>query len=227
MIPVTIDIETFQGSEWFVKKLEADVQAPGNYKNPESILKWFEETGNAKRAEAGRMTALTPFCKIVAIGYAVGDGPVTVLAGSNEFNLLSQFVDDLRQKLTHPVRGFHNPMFVGHNILSFDMPRLYQRMVINSIDPDAVRIKSPALIKGWDDAYFDTLNVFAGRDTKGCSLGNLCKEFGIDDPMPDMDGSKVHDLVVAGDFVTLAQYCKSDVEMTRELAKRLGCNYDQ
>jgi len=226
MLNVYIDIETVPGSQWFQDKLALDVQPPANYKSDEAILKWWSETGNAKRAEAGRMTALTPFCKIVAIGYAVGNDDVTVIAGSNEGELLRKFVGDLRMRLTHPAKGFMNPMYVGHNILSFDMPRLYQRMVINSIDPDTVRIKSPALIKGWDDAYFDTLNVFAGRDTKGCSLGNLCNEFGIDDPMPDMDGSKVHDLVVAGDFVTLAQYCKSDVEMTRELAKRLGCNYE-
>lgn len=222
MINVFIDIETI-GTGWYLEQLQADIKAPSNYKNPEAILKWFEENGTTARENANKTAALSPFCKIVCICYAIGHGPIVKLYDTNEELLLINFTSRLRKDLTEPLKGFCNPRFVGHNILGFDLPRLFQRCLVNDIDPELVRIKSPALIKGWDDAYFDTMNVWCGRDYKGNSLANLCREFGIEDKMPDMDGSKVWPLYQEGRLAEIAQYCANDVAMVRELAKRMGC----
>ena len=90
------------------------------------------------------------------------------------------------------------------------------------LDPSkATWLQSPALIKGWDDAYFDTMNIFAARDTKGCGLANLCMEFGIEDKMPDMDGSKVYGLYQQGRIAEIAAYCREDVRLVRELFNKL------
>ena len=219
---VFIDIETAPGSQWFQDKLALDVQPPGNYKNPEAILKWWDEVGNAKREEAHKMASLSPFCNIICIGWAVEDGPLCSSTGATEHEVLSNFAEALRKDLTDHT-GFHNPRYVGHNILGFDMPRLFQRMIVNGVHPDFVRIKSPNLIKGWDDAFYDTMLTFGGRDTTGCSLGNLCKEFKIEDKMPDMDGSKVYGLYQEGRIAEIAAYCREDVRLTRELYKHLEC----
>jgi len=217
---VVIDIESI-GTGWYLDKLQAEIKAPGNYSKPESILKWFEENGTPAREACNKTAALSPFCQIVSVAWCVDDSPISSVYGTDEKALLQEFADTLRKQLVDPVKGFINPQYIGHNALMFDLPRLFQRMVINGIDPDIVRIKSPSLLKSWDDAYFDTMTYFGGKDTKGCSLANLCKAFGIEDPMPDVSGADVWPLYQQGRLAEIAAYNRNDVYLTRELAKRL------
>lgn len=217
---VYIDIETVPGSPWFLEKLAADIQPPSNYKSEEAISKWWATEGKARQADIDKAAALSPFCKIICICFAVEDGPIIRLWSDSEDELLEDFSTELRIMLTDE-RGFANPRYVGHNISGFDLPRLYQRMRVNRLNPDYVRIVSPVELKPWSDSIIDTMTEFGGKDTKGCSLANLCKEFFIEDRLPDMDGSKVLPLYREGRLAEIADYCEEDVRLVRELAKAM------
>ena len=71
--------------------------------------------------------------------------------------------------------------------------------------------------KPWDGCIADTMLLW---DAKAfASMDKLCKAFGLEGK-GDMDGSKVAETWLA-DPQKVIDYCKCDVERTRELYKRL------
>jgi hypothetical protein len=112
-------------------------------------------------------------------------------------------------------------VFIGHNIVGFDLRFLFQRSVMLGIKPPLV---FPFKAKPWDDIVFDTMTAWAGVGNR-FSLSKLCKVFGLDakgtEIGDEIDGSKVWDFVKGGRIDDVAKYCGGDVERTRAIHKRL------
>ncbi len=105
---------------------------------------------------------------------------------------------------------------VGHNVVNFDIRFLWKRAIILGIKMPGWFPRDP---KPWDSAVFDTMTAFAGaRDT--ISLDRLCRALGIPGK-DDIDGSMISDLYDKGEYETIANYCKADVERTRAVHKRM------
>lgn len=109
------------------------------------------------------------------------------------------------------------PVFVGHNVVGFDLRFLFQRAVVLGIKPPSI---IPFNARPWDMHVFDTMVAWAGVGNR-VSLDNLCKALGIEGK-GDIDGSMVWPMIQEGKIAEVAEYCVHDVEITREAFYRLS-----
>lgn len=109
------------------------------------------------------------------------------------------------------------PVFVGHNITGFDLRFLFQRAVVLGIKPPSI---IPFNARPWDAHVFDTMIAWAGIGNR-VSLDNLCKALGIEGK-GSISGADVWPMIQQGRIVEVADYCKHDVEITREAFYRLS-----
>ena len=208
---IYIDIETIptQNAD-FQAYVTETLKPPANYKSEDTIAKWFEQN----KDEAVAKTALDgTFGEIVVIGVAINDEPVEVFYREDwqnparEADILTRFNDYLREKAN---KCNTVPQFIGHNIVKFDDRFIFQRSVINDVQP---------YYKANKLNTYDTMTEWAGYGGT-VSLDKLCKVLGIEQK-GDIDGSKVWQYVQDGKINVVAEYCAKDVERVREIHKRM------
>jgi len=110
-----------------------------------------------------------------------------------------------------------DPVFIGHNVINFDLRFLFQRSVMCNVKPP---IFIPFNAKPWDASVYDTMTAWAGFGNR-VSLDKLCKIFELEDDNNEIDGSKVWDYYKEGRIAEIAEYCKQDVVQTRQAYKRM------
>ncbi len=205
----------------------AAIAPPGNLKKAETIKVWEEETKPLVIAEkrancesefdaAYRKTALNgTLGEVAVVGFAVGDDePDAVVRDMSKAH-------GEKALLIHAFESLPTgrPLVVGHNVVEFDLRFLFQRAMVNQV-PFPPELKAAMDAKPWEGVrVYDTMTQWAGFKNR-VSLDNLCKAFGIQGK-GDIDGSKVWDYVKAGRISEIAEYCKNDVRMTREVYKRM------
>lgn len=217
----TIDIETCPAQDPAVKAfIAANMQAPGTLSKPESIAAWHAEKKPAAAEEAWRKTSFDGgLGHICVIGIAIDDAEPIALYNRDwhaaEAYVLAEFFRMIdAQCAQHPnVR----PVFIGHNVIEFDLRFIYQRAVVLGVKPSP---HIPFNARPWgDSSVFDTMTAWAGaRNT--VSLDKLARVLGVGGKS-DMDGSMVWDAVNAGRIDEVAEYCKADIAMTRAAYKRM------
>lgn len=206
---VFIDCETTStNAQWYIDEIE--VKAPGQYKKPDSIEKWLAENADAERQRILDRTAVdTSLAKIICLCYAIDDSDITELTGT-ESEILNNFFRSLGLYV-----GQRKSLLIGHNILSFDIPLIYHRAIINGLRPH------PAFnmhYKPWDGLTFDTMTEWAGaRGT--ISQHNLARLLGIE--TQDVDGSEIPKLYAEGKIDEIAAKCAFDVTQNREIYRRI------
>jgi hypothetical protein len=233
---VYLDIETVPTQSDFeiaVMKKEADaekaaVKAPSNYKDQVKIDEYIAAKQAEIEAEFDQRYRKTSFDgalgQIVAISYAVDDEPVDNIYSDNWKNneelLISTFYRAI--SVRYKPSEHRQPVFIGHNLVGFDLRFLFQRSVLLGVKPP---LFVPFAAKPWDATVFDTMLEWAGHG-KTVSLAKLCRVFQIDakgaEIGEEIDGSKVWDFVKDGRIADVAKYCGGDVERTREIHKRLS-----
>jgi DNA polymerase elongation subunit (family B) len=216
-----LDIETIGTSRPdVIDYIATSVKPPATYKKPESIAEWYREQGPAAIAEAVAKTGLDgAFGQVVCIGYQLDDmeSPF-VLRSLNERSLLEQFFKTVTECIDQ--KDVMTTSVIGHNIAGFDLRFLMQRYMVNGIRPPFV-IKRAAEAKPWEsDKVYDTMIQFAGVGNR-ISLDKLCLALNVPSPKGDMDGSMVGQAVKDGRLEEVAEYCKRDVEATKEVFERM------
>jgi predicted PolB exonuclease-like 3'-5' exonuclease len=120
------------------------------------------------------------------------------------------------------IKGFWNlaadcDLFVGHNILDFDLRFIYQRSIIHQIKPSRdlpfARFRSAPI--------FDTMHEWSKWGREHASLDTLSKTLSLASPKENLDGSKVYPYYRAGKLADIVDYCKCDVESVRQVYRRL------
>lgn len=126
-----------------------------------------------------------------------------------EVGILNHFFGHLNDRI---VKG---PVFVGDNIIGFDLVFLQNRALVNELQLPAAP-QWPRNVKPWSNNVEDLLLLVSGgnkyempsMDTLAFALGQTGKE--------DVDGSMVGDLFDIGEFQIIHDYCQSDVRKSRD-----------
>jgi predicted PolB exonuclease-like 3'-5' exonuclease len=135
---------------------------------------------------------------------------------------VSGTVEVLKGEETDIIKGFWKivpdcNLFVGHNILDFDMRFIYQRSVIHQIKPS----RDIPFTRFRNAPIYDTMQEWSKWGREHASLDSLSKALGIPSPKENLDGSKVYPYYRAGKLPEIIEYCKRDVESVRAVYKRL------
>jgi hypothetical protein len=202
------DIETRRtGNQKLVERLMATVKPPGSMSKPETISKWWAEHGAAARLDAVHATALDgTHGRLASFAFTTNDGPVRCVYGDDEPGML------------HAAREYFEEG--GHLLVAFngefDLRFLMQRMVINNI-------KVPYPIRyGLDnrDGLWDPMKQWAGY--RGyIKQSELAEAMGIavDD---ETTGADIGTMIDAGDWAAVEKHNISDVEVLREIYRRMN-----
>ncbi len=220
MSTITFDIETLPSDDsGIIADIAAGIKPPGNLKKAETIEAWERDEKPAAVLEAVRKTGLDgTYGRICCIGFAVDDEPVECSFG-NEEDVLRNFFRWLNGAARiSDYTDRQSAIFVGHNVLSFDLRFLWQRCVVNGIRPPAI---IPFNAKPWDGKVFDTMTAWNPARERSISLDKLCRALGVPSSKGDLDGSKVAEYWQAGRHQEVAAYCMADVEAVRQCHKRM------
>lgn len=216
----------------------AAIKPPGNYKKQETIDEWMANEApkiaaglrasfDSEVDDAYRKTGLDgAFGQICVIGFALNDAaPETIIADAldnNSERILLETFGHWLTDLIPPSEGFTTTV-IGHNVTGFDLRFLAQRSIVHGVRPHLV-IARAANAKPWEqDKVFDTMIQWGGAGAKpGGSLDKICKALSIPTPKGgDITGATVWDAVKAGRIEEVAEYCKRDVEATRQVYRRI------
>lgn len=205
---IYIDIETLPGEE---RPNPEDIEPPKNYKDPAKIKAYQQE----KVEDAYRAQALDSMQgRILTIGWAIGEDPAEAqtvgLAGiETERDLLEAFQDML---LEAPIDA-ERLEWVGHNIRTFDLPWIWRKALQHRLHPLARLIPRGR----FDKRIIDTLELWAADFRDRVGMDAIAQFLGLAGKTEGVDGSKVFDLWQAGELRTINDYCRQDVEVTRQV----------
>lgn len=211
-----IDIETIPDQRKdALDRVKSTLKAPANYKKSEAIEKYINENAD----EAWAKTSLKGlYGEVCSIAWAIDDNPVQALtrpASMSEGDLLAKFFEAIKAQTGNGRGDYPNITWIGHNIIEFDLRFLKQRTLVNQVKP---AFFIPADARHGSTA-FDTMKEWAGW--KGyVKLDELCEVFGFPGK-GDVDGSMVAKLWADGEYDTIQEYNKQDVEMVRNVYRRM------
>jgi len=205
------DIETIPTQrQEFIDAIADSVTPPGNISKAETIAKWEEEKKPALVEEAYRKTSLNGmYAEIISMAWAIDDNEpkgIYRTLEQSEKELLEQFFSILGKELKPEPGNFRRPTWTGHNIIDFDLRLLWQRCLVNQVQPT---IKIPYDSKPWGDEVFDTMKQWCGFGQR-ISQDKLGKALFLPGK-GDMDGSKVWDYIQAGKYTEVFEYNKQDI----------------
>lgn len=192
-----LDIETIPAPESSHKDLEKlfkKKKKKGEYEDFEQYLSKTSFDGT--------------FGQIICIAYASNDNPVEVLYNeNNEALTLRQFWELARD----------HDLFIGHNVMEFDLRFIYQRSIINRVRPT----KDLSFARYRNNPIFDTMKEWVRWGSNNLSLEHIATALGIPSPKDELDGSQVFSYYQKGKIKEILKYCKKDVEVTRAVYKRM------
>lgn len=163
------------------------------------------------------------FGRVLCIAYAVNNDETRVICNDgNEKKTIEDFWFVASQI----------DLFVGHNIMEFDLRFLLQRSIILGVKPTWNRFaelgKKPwDMVKYLDFARYKNLPIFDTMQEWSCwgnpkaGLEHLALAMGIPTPKEGIDGSEVWSFYKAGKVKEVCDYCMRDVETTRAVYKRM------
>jgi predicted PolB exonuclease-like 3'-5' exonuclease len=121
-------------------------------------------------------------------------------------------------------------LFVGHNVMEFDMRFIWQRSVILGVKPtwQEEEMRAPKYLsfaKYRSSPMYDTKQEWTKWSFSGRShLEHIALAMGLPTPKDGIDGSQVATFYKKGEVEKICEYCKRDVETTRAVYKKMTFN---
>src|SRR5215510_4302428 len=111
---------------------------------------------------------------------------------------------------------------VGHNIIGFDLPFIFQRCLVHSLKARPLVTLSDYTPRG----VFDTMHRWWLGAKKFVSLDDVAWALGIESSKTsEVEGSKVFDLYQAGKLDLIREYNLNDVRVTRKVYERMVASF--
>lgn len=148
------------------------------------------------------------FGRICCISYAINDNPVKTIQNS-EKEMLQEFWNIAK----------NIDLFIGFNIIDFDMRFIFQRSIIWGIRPT----KYLSFARYRSDPMYDLMYEWSKWNQQDkISLDTLAKALGL----PSSKGGAIEGKDVAkayedGRIKEICEYCEKDVEVTRKIYKKM------
>lgn len=201
-----------------MKKLFFDIETLPADESKYEILKKIYDKKKKKKSYLGQKigtfenfiesTGLDgTFGRIFCISYAINDDPISCLSG-NEQDVIKKFWEVVRDV----------DLFIGFNILDFDLRFLYQRSIILGIRPS----RNLTFARYRSEPIFDVMYEWSKWSTQNkVSLDSLAQVLGIPSSKKELEGSRVYDYYKKGKYSEIRTYCNADVEVLRRIYKRM------
>ena len=111
---------------------------------------------------------------------------------------------------------------VGHNIIGFDLPFIFQRCLVHEIQVRPFVNLSDYNVRG----VFDTMHRWWLGARRNVSLDDVAWALGIESSKTaEVEGSKVFDLYQAGELEKIRDYNLADVRVTRKIYERIVASF--
>lgn len=192
--------------------------------NKEDLVR-FPKICNCDEEQFRKLALTGDYGRVLAIGVIIERNDQIISSGvlGRERQSLLFHLDERRtlRAFWRLLKEFRpdRDVIIGHNIISFDLPFLYKRSVINRVNPTIelcfARYRSRPL--------FDIMCEWNKWDMKKLiSLDELARILGLESSKQDgLDGSHVYDRFCEGCHQEIADYCMRDVRLTREIYYRM------
>lgn len=107
---------------------------------------------------------------------------------------------------------------VGHNIIGFDLPFIFQRCLVNNIPVQPFVDLSEFHVRG----VFDTMHRWWLGAKRFVSLDDIAWSLGIESSKTaEAEGSKVFEMYQAGKLPQIREYNLNDIRVTRKVYERM------
>ena len=107
---------------------------------------------------------------------------------------------------------------VGHNVIGFDLPFIFQRCLVNNITVRPFVNLSEFNVRG----VYDTMHRWWLGSRNRAALDDIAWALGIESSKTDeVEGSRVFELYQAGRLAEIREYNLNDVRVTRKVYERL------
>jgi len=204
------DIETIPADEKF-KILAIELGLAKLKRKASTANKTLKITKKLKE-EIFRNSALSgDFGRILCIGYALGDSQVEVILG-DEPEIIRRWWQ-IADKAD---------LFIGHNIIDFDLRFIFKRSIIHKIKPSAKHLNL-SFARYRNFPIYDTMREWEKWNPESfISLDTLAQILGLESSKKGgIDGSQVYNFYLAGKYQEIYDYCKKDVSLSRLIYKRM------
>ncbi|HLM83792.1 MAG TPA: ribonuclease H-like domain-containing protein [Candidatus Bathyarchaeia archaeon] len=151
------------------------------------------------------------FGRILCVSYAINDDMVHCICNEDEKKVLESFWEAAKDV----------DLFVGFNIIEFDMKYLVQRSIVHGVKPKTkMRL---TFAKYRSEPMYDVMHEWNQWSFgKGVGLDALARALGLPTSKTNMDGSEVYAYYKKGKIKEICTYCDADVEVTRKIYKRMN-----
>lgn len=228
----TLDIETLALPGFRDRvgpKLERDLRL--GYMRLEQQQRYLEDIAAEEERvyQLGSLNATSG--RVLCIAVHVGPVPGFEIEGVTSKQSEHAFgidADGNEQEEAEALKGFLELMgdfqpecdvVVGHNIISFDLPFIFQRCVANNISVKPFIDLSEFRVQG----VYDTMRAWWLGDRRSrVGLDDMAWALGFESSKTaDVEGSRVFDLYQAGKLAAIREYNLNDVRLTRKVYERL------
>ena len=146
--------------------------------------------------------------RIACISYAVNNEPIKTLFG-DEKKLLADFWNIAKDA----------DLFIGFNLMDFDLRFIYQRSIILGIKPS----RDLSFARYRNNPIYDIMCEWSKWNLQSkISLHALSKVLGIPSPKEgEIEGKDVAKAYQDGRIKEICEYCEKDVEATRKIYKKM------
>lgn len=199
-----------------MKKLFLDIETLPAEEEKHGILKEiydYKKANGKKTADSFDMFLAQTnfdgsFGRIFCVSAGINGEPVKCLNGG-EKDILADFWELAKD----------TDLFIGHNIFDFDLRFIYQRSVILGVRPT----RDLSFARYRNNPIYDTMYEWSKWNTQDkISLDKLAKALGlVSSKGKGIDGSKIYEYYKNGKHQEIYDYCIADVEVTRNIYKKM------